>query len=197
MKKLINKVGSELGYNQEKIAVANYGFQTIVFSVVGTLIVLVIAFFLKIVHVTMFALFSAALLRNFSGGAHCSSPVKCLVLTCVIFSLLGFLADIITPEITKYLFLLSLLVFSFSLISIVLLAPVDTPNKPITSPLHKKQLKIISLVVILILFILEMFLINNYKSLATAVLLGVLWQSLMLWPLGIALIKKYDDILRF
>jgi len=192
--KFNNYLVSELGLNEEKIAVANYGLQTIIYTMLGFLIVFMISTLLGVTKTAMAAMLAAALLRNFSGGAHCSTPIKCLMLTSVIFPVLGMFSIILTPMLKEYIIYSIIIVSLFGLLSVLVWAPVDTPNKPISLKKQKKQLKSISIIVLLVLIILLTLLGNDYLEIKIAVQLGVLWQSLMLWPFGIGLIKKYDQI---
>ena len=59
------------------IDIVKYGYKLLVSSIVGTLMVLLVAFFIfKIEDATIF-LISFSVLRRYSGGYHCKTYVKC------------------------------------------------------------------------------------------------------------------------
>ncbi|MEW6624247.1 MAG: accessory gene regulator B family protein [Bacillota bacterium] len=194
LSRFVTKIGAEMKADEDKIAIANYGMLTIAYSVIGIILLFVIAFLLSITRTTMSAFFAAALLRNFSGGAHCAGPLKCLILTCIAFPVIGYISILLTPYLAPYFVFTFIFVFSLSFISVILRAPVDTDNKPITSPLQKSQLKFISLIIVSMLAMAVLVINKKYPEPATAVQLGVLWQTSMLWPYTVGLLKKYDAL---
>ena len=59
------------------IDIVKYGYKLLVSSIVGTLMVLLVAFFIfKIEDATIF-LISFSVLRRYSGGYHCKTYVQC------------------------------------------------------------------------------------------------------------------------
>lgn len=198
LNQLINKLtaslGSEIDLEQEKIAVANYGLQTMVYNFLAFLVVIVVAGILGVADVAIAAYGSAALFRNFSGGAHCSKPLKCFILTSLIFPILALLAVTLTPYLSNYFLYSVICVACGGLISAYFWAPVDTETKPITSPRHQKQLKILSIATVLLITTVLIIFKNKFPELVVAGELGLLWQSLMLWPFSVVLIKKYDHL---
>lgn len=199
LEQLINRFmtdqGSKLNLDEEKIAVASYGLQIVVYSAIGIVLIFLIASFLGAVNTAFAAFITAALLRTFSGGAHCKGPVKCMTITCIIFPLLGVLSANISAFVQAYSYFVTSFVFLFALLSFYKFAPVDCANKPITCPLQKKQLRIGAFSLIVVFLLLSAVFQYRYYEIVLAGQLGILWQSLMLWPLSIKLTQKYDQLL--
>ena len=193
--KFITTQGSKLELDEEKMAVANYGLQIIVYSAVGVMLMFLIAYLLGTVKAAFAAFITAALLRTFSGGAHCKGPLKCMSITCMVFPLLGFLSINIWVFVAAYSHYITGLIFLFVLLSFYKFAPVDCANKPITCPLQKKQLRLVSFSLITIFLLLSIVFQYRYYEVVLAGQLGILWQSLMLWPLSIKITQRYDRLL--
>ena len=198
IEQLINRFittrGAELELDEDKMAIANYGLQIIVYSVIGFVIMFIVAWLLGIIAAAFAAFITGALLRTFSGGAHCKSPFKCLSMTCTIYPLLGLLALNIYPYVAAYSFYITGVIFVYATYSLYKLGPVDCEEKPVTCPLHKRQLRFISFSLIAVFLILSIVFKQGYYGLVLAAQLGILWQSLTLWPTAIKLAQKYDRL---
>ncbi|WP_028308723.1 accessory gene regulator ArgB-like protein [Desulfitibacter alkalitolerans] len=195
LNKFITSQGSKLKMDEEKIAVANYGLQIIVYSTIGVILIFFIASLLGAVKAVFAAFITAALLRTFSGGAHCKGPLKCMSITCMVFPLLGVISVNISASAAAYSYYTAGIIFLFALLSFYKFAPVDCANKPITCPLQKKQLRLVSFSLITIFLFLSIVFQYRYYEIVLAGQLGILWQSLTLWPLSIKITQRYDQLL--
>lgn len=107
-------------------------------------------------------------LRSITGGYHASSYLKCNVIFSLITILVIFLSKIvaeihITATIIVLLFLPSVLIF-------IWLAPVENVNKPIKEK-RQVHLKIISILVSTIFFVLSLFLYINHHNFESAIII--------------------------
>lgn len=194
IKNIITSLGSQVGLDKEKIAIAIYGMQTIVYTILGIIGIAIIASFFKVLGLALIAFIFAALLRNFSGGAHCTLPGKCFLLTILIFPVLGMLTKFMTPYLVDYIIPILICTALICSLIVYIWAPVDTENKRIKSFETKKRLKIRSLGIIFILEILLLLFFRKHEFLLIAAQLGFLWQSFMLLPLSKVIIQKYDRL---
>lgn len=194
LSKFITTQGAKLDLDEENLAVANYGLQVIVYSAMGLVILIIIGYLLGILAATIAAFTTGALLRTFSGGAHCKSAIKCMSITCAIYPLLAILSVNIYSFVAAYFYYITAIIFIYAIFSVYKLGPVDCEEKPVTCPLHKKQLRFISFSLIAVFLALSIAFQYGYYELVLAGQLGILWQSLTLWPTAIKIARKYDKL---
>ena len=195
LSRFITTQGAKLDLDEESLAVANYGLQVIVYSAIGVVLLIIIGHILGILAVTFAAFATGALLRTFSGGAHCKSAVKCMSITCTIYPLLALISVNIYSFATAYFYYITAVIFIYAIYSLYKLGPVDCEEKPVTCSLHRKQLRVISFSLIAVFLILSVVAFQyGYYKLVLAGQLGILWQSMTLWPTSVKIARKYDKL---
>lgn len=113
----INKSNQELD-----IEIISYGWKLLTSSIVGTILVLLLALLLGRVDEAIIFLMSFVLLRRYTGGYHCSTCMRCNLL--LIISYFGStLWMSLNGNIYEYIVVL------LSLIYIRLMAPIKNKNK--------------------------------------------------------------------
>ncbi len=177
--RLSDSLASELSYDEEKKEIMAYGLETVVLAVIGIAAVLIMGLLFKAFLPTLVAIVFGGSLRKVSGGAHLNTPVKCIALGAVVYSLLGVAAK----ELIKYdlynIYVL-FLGLGISLVVIILLAPVDSEAKPIHSLSFRRKLKAASIAFIGIGFAVLLFSHNPLVN--TSAVLGIFYQSMTLLP---------------
>ncbi len=175
--KLITK---ELDYDEDKKEIIAYAIETSLLAIIGTLLLILFAIITNVLKSALIAAVFGVLLRRVSGGAHFSTPTKCLVFGAVLYTILGFLAQNFVQYqlIPNYMIWLSL---TISLLIVAFLAPVDSESKPIHSKSLRKKLKASSVGFVVIAFIVG--LVSTDPLLNVSMCLGILYQSLTLLPL--------------
>lgn len=83
--KLTTALFAESDISQGDLAKIEYGFSLTLGVAIGLMSAVVIASFLGNIFYTMLIMFSALGVRLFTGGAHCSTYARCLVLTLLVF----------------------------------------------------------------------------------------------------------------
>jgi len=173
-------ISNEIKLDDEKKLVVAYAIENIVLSVIGfLLIILVGAIFGAAIPAAITAL-SGGLLRRLSGGAHAQTPLKCMLYSSLGYGLVaavGFHFSKLIVINNVYL----ILTLVFSLLVVASYAPVDCPAKRINSPVLRKRLKIGSICFVLVIMILVM--VMDAASIKVFLTLGVIVQSLTLFPL--------------
>lgn len=147
-----------------------------------------------------------SILRKYSGGAHASSPSRCIIIgttICVGFGLLisRFLCDLNILNVTIF----SLLAILISFIIVYKKSPVDSIKKPITNDDMKKRLRKYSIIVMSIFFLITVIclvLYRNHESkfyieIIQCISIGALWQSVTLTNKGISILNKVDFVLKY
>ncbi|TGE39046.1 accessory regulator AgrB [Desulfosporosinus fructosivorans] len=178
--KLTEVITNELDYSEGKKEIIAYAIETTLLFVVGSFLIVLLGYAFKALIPAVIAAVFGGLLRRVSGGAHFSSPLKCLIIGAIIYSAIG----VVTKKLVEYDFtnqyvLLIILLFSFLLV--ILLAPVDSEAKPIHSSSLKFKLKISSIVFVIVSFLVISFVDN--KLISVSAVLGVFYQSLTLLPI--------------
>ncbi|MDI6907617.1 MAG: accessory gene regulator B family protein, partial [Thermoanaerobacterales bacterium] len=84
-------------------------------------------------------------------------------------------------------------------LAVLILAPVDSPAKPIRTAVHRRRLKMLAIVAVLAVAAAQAALLAaagpSGKELAAAAGFGLLWQSFILTSAGHAVMHAADRIL--
>lgn len=182
--KLSEKLGAyicqELNYNEEKEEIIVYAIETLLLSIVNIVSILALASLFNALLPALIAVVFGGALRKVSGGAHFDSPMACLVFGTFVYTLIG----VLSKKISIYGFnnvYLCVAVLFICLMIVGILAPVDSPAKPIHSMSFKKKLKTASIVIVLISLVIVFFAKNNLIQLS--IVFGILYQTLTLLPI--------------
>ncbi|NJD02934.1 MAG: accessory regulator AgrB [Ruminiclostridium sp.] len=184
--KLAHSLSAELNHTHEKKRVYYYGFQIVIGGLVKGILLVLLAFLLGILHSTLSVLFFFAALRIVAGGYHMDNYNRCMFTSFGIFILLGLMVEhtYIYWNFTL-LVALSVSAFAAALISSVKWAPADTPYKPITDPKKRKNLKILSIIVVFAWLAADIILIiNKLNFYVLAGCSGMLMAAFIISPAG-------------
>jgi len=178
--KLTNGITKDLDYNEEKKEIIAYTIETVLLSICGTFLIIILGCLLNALVPVVTAAVFGGILRRLSGGAHFNMPLKCLLFGTVIYSLIGVLAKkLIGHNLTNQHVLI--LILLISLLIVAILAPVDSQTKPIHSVVLRKKLKISSMILIIVLLLI---IINSSNILLNvSAVLGIFYQSITLLPI--------------
>ncbi|SDH22147.1 accessory gene regulator ArgB-like protein [Desulfosporosinus hippei] len=179
--KLTEIITNELDLNSDKKEIIAYAIENLLLFLLGVSSLVLLGVFSNALMAILVAAAFGGLLRRVSGGAHFNTPSKCLVFGSFIYTSIGILAKkmveykLFSSEDALYIIL------SICLIMIVLLAPVDSESKPINSIHFKRNLKMLSIVFIIMTFIV-VYLTENLLFSVSAVM-GVFYQCVTLLPI--------------
>ncbi|ACL18978.1 Accessory gene regulator B [Desulfitobacterium hafniense DCB-2] len=176
---LTNIITKDLDYNEDKKEIIAYSIETSLLAVIGTLLLILFAFIANALKPALIAALFGVALRKVSGGAHFNTPTKCLIFGAIVYTLLGFLAQTLIKYQLNYDYLLWISLASSFLI-VIILAPVDSDSKPIHSKRLRNNLKMLSIVLIIVALII--YKVSSEPLLIVSMCLGVLYQSLTLLP---------------
>lgn len=202
MEKMVNRIllnyKKHLSIDENKEAILRYSLHLVISSITGFGLALLIAWLLGIFTYVLVIMVMVALLRTFSGGAHCSSAVNCTVFGAIMMNLLGLFVKYF-PLNRELGFTSMLLTFLFSLWAICIYAPADTPGKPITTKVKREKLRKRSLITICIWYavVLGWFSVTDqFNLMMNLTFIGVLWQSFTLTKSGYHFCHLADKILK-
>lgn len=186
----------DIDHKQEVIL--RYSLNLLISSIAGYALALLIAWALGIFSYVLVVMVTVSTLRVFSGGAHCSNAINCIVYGSITMNALGVLAKII--EFSTVTALISIgLIFFYGLWIVKKYAPADTPGKPISTKQKQDKLKKRSLAVVFIWFFIVLGLMYYSTRLAHVMIyassIGILWQSFTLTKLGYSFCHVSDNLL--
>ena len=154
----------------DEIDIYIYGLQLIISSILGISIILFFGIISERLTDSLIFLFCFIILRQYSGGYHANSYLKCNSYFISIF-LLTEAAVIYTQA--KYMDALTVGLICISFVIILRFAPIDNINKKLSN-LQKLKNKKITLIIFIILITISIFMkandVNYYYNIAVTIL---------------------------
>ena len=190
-----DKIGDILVLDREQREVISYGLSVLAGNIIGLAGVLLIAYLLGALRPTMVMSFVLLMLRPGAGGAHCNTTVNCSLFGYVFLPLFGYGAFWLShcPVHIQSISLLSCALPGF--IYIALKAPYFTQSKPRAEE-KNRILKTRALVMATAAFLAALiFLIVARYEWSMGIAAGLLFQGLVLSPLGVKDISYLDMLL--
>lgn len=202
-KVIAEKVSSELNYDNERKEIIQYGTYALIQTLISIISVLILGLLFNIALEALIFLFTASILRKYSGGAHSESSNVCTLLGIIISICIGFLikSSFFAKINFEGVVFIGIVIFVFAYFIVFKYAPVDTKNKPIKTEKKKKRMKKGSLKILTIYLFIEIFNIILYynsgwslaKPVMLSIMLGVAWQCMTLTYIGHILLKTIDS----
>lgn len=208
VEKISERIASEISKNismdEDKEEVIAYGAFVLIQTI---LTIITIAIFGAVFHTLIEIIListTAAILRKFSGGAHATKAINCILICLIVFGGLALIVKHFIINLNSiYLMLLILISFIFSFYIIYKYAPVGTANKPLKNKDTRIRLKRKSIMFAICVFIANIILLLVYSltrqffllNIAVCISIGVVWQSLTLVSLGHKIIDLLDKVL--
>ena len=173
--KLTSRIRKEMpDINDERAEVINYGLQLIIGEIPKLIIIITIAYILKVLDLSILVLILLLPYRTVSGGVHLQSHIGCIVATSVFYIGNAVLSNyIVLTRTVEYI--ITGIVWAFSMIMIKLYAPADTEEVPILRKKERTTKKILSYIVMTLSLIASLIIKNTVIS--NLLLFGVLFQT--------------------
>ncbi|WP_459479835.1 accessory gene regulator ArgB-like protein [Clostridium saccharoperbutylacetonicum] len=190
--------------DQEQVIV--YGAINLFQVIFAFLWVIIAGVFFGVLYEAVLFTVTVGILRKYSGGAHASSPSRCIIIGTILAVLAGIIINNVLYIANNYIVLLisvAFIIFSFMIVAKN--APVDSIKKPINNIEMRKQFRKKSIIVLSIysIIIMTLFILNkkylelHYIKLMEIISLGVLWQTITLTKNGIRFLNKVDFVLKY
>lgn len=193
-------LAASTGLASEKEVILTYAIEVLVINLVNVLLTLTLGMFLGVLTGTVACLTAVALLRHTAGGAHSSSPWRCAMITVSIFPAMALTASFISRYGQRYIDILAAVVVLAGMVTMVRLAPVDSPAAPIVSPARRKRLKVMSVFVVALIavaiIVLRQVTWVHALEIQVCLILSILWESFILSFPGHRTISFLDGILQ-
>jgi len=194
MKKLVvdyfmNIIVKDNKYAEIKLQEIRYGLEGLYLNISKLIIFLIINIIIGNLGASLLFILFFIPIKSFSYGFHAKTSLQCWLISAFCFVGLPFLTNYIE---FNFLFKMILIVCFF--IIFTFFSPADTPRKPILSSSIRLRLRVSSLFVVSI----YSFIILNFPSLATVLILVLLLQSIMISPLIYSIFKvQYNNYLYY
>lgn len=181
----------------ERAEVINYGLQLVVGEVPKVFIMLLIAYAIGILKLSIIAFLIIMPYRTFAGGFHLKTHIGCIIGTTLFYCGNVILSQHIIIEQFFIKAILVLAVWIFSMCMIKLYAPADTENVPIISKKDRKYKKVMSYITMTFTLIVGLFIKNSVIS--NMLIFGVLIETLAITRFVYKLTKNkygYEEYLK-
>ena len=174
--KLTSRIRKEMpDINDERAEVINYGLQLIIGEIPKFFILLTLAYILGVLKESILLVIMMTPYRITSGGVHLHTHIGCIIATSVFY--------IGNAVLSKYLvltraveYIITGIVWAFSMIMIKLYAPADTEEVPILRKKERMAKKILSCIVMTASLIASLIIKNTVIS--NLLLFGILFQTI-------------------
>ncbi len=173
-------------YDETRLAEIKYGLESFYLTVTKLIIIFILTFILGTTKYTLLFLAFNVPIRTISFGFHANSSFQCLIMSTLIFLFLPLLAKIlILPKLAICLIYFCLMIGFF------IMSPKDSIKKPLRNNKKRFWLKIASVVLVSIYFIISLFIKNNL--IINSMLLALIFQLMMICPIPYLIFKqKYN-----
>jgi accessory gene regulator B len=162
-------------FEASQIPIVKYGLEILLMNFLKSIALFTTAFYLGILKETIIFFLCFGAIRIFAAGAHATTSLICNIVTFTTFLGNSYLIKnfpMSTPRL--------LICFAFSFYLIFRYSPSATKSKPIVSSNLRRTLKIKSLLICIILFLLVLIIQNiTYRNIITY---AVLIESIFLTP---------------
>lgn len=204
---IANKVATELNMDNDKKEVIAYGTFALLQTFLSILLVGMFGFIFHVAFEALIVLFTASILRKYSGGAHASSPGNCTsigVIICIGQALI--ISLIVNNWINfKIALIVELVVFTWSYYMVYKLVPIDNPSKRIKSEEKRKRMRKGSFIILSIYLLVVIFTMILYFNIerttlvvyALCIIGGIAWQIFTLTKCGHLILAKIDIFLKY
>lgn len=161
--------------DDERAEVINYGLQLLIGEIPKTAIIILIAYLLGVLELTVLALLVMLPYRTVSGGVHLNTHIGCVIATSLFYTGNAVLSKyLVLGENVQYI--LTFITWLFSMIMIKLYAPADTEAVPILRKKERKIKRILSYIVMTITLGISLLVKNTVVS--NILLFGILFQTI-------------------
>lgn len=161
--------------DDERAEIINYGLQLVIGEIPKTVAILLVAYILGVLKLTLLALLVILPYKTCSGGVHLKTHIGCFIATTTFYVGNALLSkNIILTESIKCG--LIAVIWIFSIFMIKLYAPADTEEVPILRKKERRIKKILSYIIMTINLLIALFLKNSIIS--NLLIFGTLIQTI-------------------
>lgn len=186
---LVNRIKKEMpDISSEREEAIEYGLELIVGELPKMILLVVIAFILKIGWLVICAYFTMLPYKITAGGFHLKTHIGCTIGTLIIYygNVLLSQRIIIEPIYIKYTVIIALWIISITMISIY--APADTINLPILRRKERRLKKILAYIFMTVTLVFALIIKNN--TISNILIFNTLIETLCITKIAYKLTKN-------
>ena len=186
---LVNRIKKEMpDISSEREEAIEYGIELIVGELPKMILLVVIAFILKIGWLVICAYFTMLPYKITAGGFHLKTHIGCTIGTLIIYygNVLLSQRIIIEPIYIKYTVIIALWIISIIMIS--LYAPADTINLPILRRKERRLKKILAYIFMTVTLVFALIIKNN--TISNILIFNTLIETLCITKIAYKLTKN-------
>lgn len=199
---LADALARELSLDQRDRDIAAYALHGLFSVGFYTLLLVLIAWGLGLLAEAGTVALTVAVFRTFMGGAHLATAWRCGISAATVMIALGFagrvLAGVPLLDSERLRAAAVVVMALLALWAIGRYCPADVPHKPISHPVHRRNLRIIARVLLGVWAVIALRLaVPGTPRLFWASVLGLALQLFMVTPVGFALCRQLDRLVEF
>jgi accessory gene regulator B len=181
--------------SEETIEVYAYALQLVLTSVLNLILILLAAFWLKIIPTTLAFLAVFIPFRSFGGGVHLNTIPRCMAVGSFLILGSAYLATETGIQL-YWLYILFLLSLLFTLLCIAKWVPAGTEKNPVRDPkIVRMQKRNMLITTAAGTGLVDVFILSGYNDLALAMIAGAIISAVLISPPGFYLMGFIDRIL--
>ena len=181
--------------SEETIEVYAYALQLVLTSVLNLILILLAAFWLKIIPTTLAFLAVFIPFRSFGGGVHLNTIPRCMAVGSFLILGSAYLATETGIQL-YWLYILFLLSLLFTLLCIAKWVPAGTEKNPVRDPkIVRMQKRNMLITTVVGTGLVNVFILSGHNDLALAMIAGAIISAVLISPPGFYLMGFIDRIL--
>ncbi len=197
-KRVASYLSSQTELSTEKEEIITYVVEIIIINLLNIINLLLLGLLFNVLPEIITCLITVAILKRTTGGAHSNSPLRCALITSVVFLSISVAASYLSHIKQIYIDGMAIATIAIGTFLIIRLAPVDSPSAPIISVKRRKIFKNLSIIVIGIILVVMVFLRQSLwlyaQEVQLTIILSVLWVSFNLTYFGHKFTSQIDRI---
>lgn len=173
-------------YDDVRLAEIRYGLEGFYLTITKMIVIVILALIFDTTKYTLLFLLFNLPIRTFSFGFHANSSFQCLIISIIAFILIPLLANYFTLNLIA-----KCIIYFLLLVGFWIMAPKDTEKKPMRNNKKRFWLKIVSVSIVIVYFIVSLIITN--QLIINLMFLSLLVQLIMISPLPFLIFKqKYN-----
>ena len=182
----MNEIKRKKNYDDIKLAEIRYGLEGFYLTVTKLIIIFILALILDTSKYTLLFLAFYLPVRTVSFGFHANTSLQCLIMSSIAFIFVPLLADYFTLNL-----FVKCMIYFFLSIGFWIMSPKDTEKKPMRNNKKRFWLKIVSVGIVIIYFIISLIIKNDL--IINMMILAIGLQLLLISPIPFKVFRqKYN-----
>lgn len=181
--------------DDERAEVINYGLQLVIGEIPKTIILIIIAWLLGVLKLTILAVLLILPYRTVSGGVHLRTHIGCIVATTIMYTGNAFLSQYLVWNGNLIKYITALLIWAFSMVMIKKYAPADTQDVPILRKKERKIKQIFSYIIMTVTLAIGLIIKNT--TISNLLIIGTLLQTITITKFMYKLTKNKYGYLEY